>query len=188
MYAPLQKYAGKARAFIAFAGAAIVAARQCATASRGDRVGRAGQDVLVYWAAPPWTNLITVPGLLPELGSGAQPKYIGITNDFGRRCQAERAVKALVQATGATLTLPPLSRVNARRVEEALIAHFGLSRGGGGQLLNRRHEISPGRVEYCSELRIGQEILRRGGYDAYATVPSALFIGNRECFKTGAWD
>lgn len=161
-----------AAAVATIAGGAIEEVRRCATAERG-KVGSGKKTVLVYWAPPPRTGIAT--------------QYVGITNDFGRRCVATRAVRALMEKSGATLRLPPMERYVARTVEQALISHFGMSKEPyNGQLLNERNEfniLSPG---FCAHLFRGQAVLRKAGYAAFTTA-TTQHLGGRTCFGLGTW-
>ncbi|MCW2994890.1 MAG: hypothetical protein JWQ18_2385 [Conexibacter sp.] len=76
--------------------------------------------------------------------------------------------------------------MEARQVEEALIAHFGPAGAERndhdpdkpGQLRDLRHEISPFRPDYCASLMIGQFVLDDFGYGAYA---GAHYTRGRVC-------
>ena len=90
-----------------------------------------------------------------------------------------------------TLDLPYMDNLNAHRVEEALIAHFGPAadpprvpeprNGGGppGQLFNQRHEISPDRGDYCDHLLVGQYILTRN--PRYRPFGPAHYTRDKPC-------
>lgn len=156
------------------AGGAIELGRQCATAIRGERIGPKNRNVLVYWAAP--ASKVNDPKTL----------YIGITNDWGRRCRAIRAVKALVEKLGVTLNMPALSRYHARTVEQALISHFGMQRDGG-QLFNDRNEFNITKPDFCKHLLLGQQILKRTRYAPYSKADNPAYLGGRVCYQLVNW-
>ena len=142
---------------------------RCREAVDGDGPGKA--NFYVYWSppAPP-----------PEA-----VRYVGISRALKTRCRKhiERIRDHLF-----TLRLPFLRYVEARGVEEALIAHFGpakeTSNSGKakGQLFNDKHSTDPSRDVYCERLLLGQFILLTNGYGRYA---AAYFTRGKDCPGTG---
>ena len=124
--------------------------------------GPGRRNYVVYWAPPPPRTV----------------RYVGRSRNFPDRCRKHN--REIVRSRGQTLRLPPLTYIESRQVEEALIAHFGLAErrledfhnitGQFGQLSNLRHEISRLRPDYCAHLVRGQFILYRSGYKPYAAA------------------
>jgi|GEM_PF-6947401 len=145
------------------------------TAARAlvDSLGRgAGKpNHVVYWLIPP-------PGRV---------EYVGRSRALDSRCSGHTPYR---RQNLMTLNLPPLTYSEARSVEEALIAHFGLDNrsdmhritGANGQLRNTRHEIDPLKADYCEHLLLGQYILTLNQYAAYA---AAYFTKGTVCPGVG---
>ncbi|RYG86220.1 MAG: hypothetical protein EON59_10475 [Alphaproteobacteria bacterium] len=171
--------AKEAAASIAIAkGLGKIRLRLCKDSVAGEAIGQGARNHLVYWAEP---NDLTV-------------TYVGMTSDWGRRCKAKRtrkkrqsndpnedpvanakAIAAAVSGKGRPMYTYPLTKLEAREVEEAMIAHYGMEWNpdsrNRGQLLNARHEFNRNdRDNYCRHLWRGQSILRLNGYVKQATA------------------
>ena len=126
----------------------------------GDRLpqGSGRQNYVVYWALPAPPEEVV--------------RYVGISRSLESRCRSHS--EPYRSENLATLQLPPLELNEARSVEEALIAHFGIVNELAtfeprvGQLMNLRHEFDARAPGYCSQLELGRSILRSNGYAAYA--------------------
>ena len=135
--------------------------------------GRGQHNHVIYWAPP------------PPLDSDVD--YVGRSRDLKQRCEKHPEERS---RSMTTLNLPPLSYYEARNVEEALIAYFGIrdeeaNPGTGkdaGQLSNNRHEISRDLPDYCWRLLQGQEILKVNTYVRYA---HAYYTRGRRCPGVG---
>ncbi|WCB93275.1 hypothetical protein DSM104299_01987 [Baekduia alba] len=140
-----------------------------------DELGRGAgrRNHVVYWSPPPPPD--------------SAVDYVGRSRDFKQRCDRHPEERT---DTMTTLNIPPMTLIEAQSTEEALIAHFGPFRyeanaGTGrdlGQLSNKRHEISPDRDTYCAQLLLGQFILLKHGYAAYA---AAFYTGRKRCPGVG---
>lgn len=57
-----------------------------------------------------------------------------------------------------------LTKMEARGVEQALINYHGLSKNGGGSLINKINSISSSNPAYTIQLQKGYELLKSIGY------------------------
>lgn len=87
-------------------------------------------------------------------------QYVGITNNIQRRA-AEHLKKKGIDINPID-GLPPLTKQQARGVEQALIEIHG--KPGGGQLLNKINSISPKNPIYNEQVRRGAEMLNDINY------------------------
>ncbi|KIA76414.1 hypothetical protein DB43_AI00010 [Parachlamydia acanthamoebae] len=86
--------------------------------------------------------------------------YVGITNNFIRRSAEHLSKKNMLihQLIGG------LTKMEARGVEQALINYHGLSKNGGGSLINKINSISSSNPAYTIQLQKGYELLKSIGY------------------------
>lgn len=88
-----------------------------------------------------------------------KPVYTGITNDLARR-QAQHGERFVLQQ----LTSEPLTRGQARAIEQALIERAGGTAPKGGSFQNLRNSISPTHGYYGQAVDWGEAWLRANGY------------------------
>lgn len=79
-------------------------------------------------------------------------RYVGISSDVPRR-EHEHGKYQLEKITPL-----PVTRLQARAIEQALIVKIGMSKAGG-ILDNRRNEISESRDFYCDAIDWGGSML-----------------------------
>ncbi|SDI20785.1 RHS repeat-associated core domain-containing protein [Actinokineospora alba] len=84
--------------------------------------------------------------------------YAGITNSIARR-QGEHGARFAIEA----ITKNPLTRGQARAVEEALIVRYGGTVREGGALQNIKHSISPTHAYYKDAVAWGNAWLKANG-------------------------
>lgn len=88
-------------------------------------------------------------------------QYVGITNNLPRRA-AQHLEKKGIQIDKIP-GLGPLTKQEARGVEQSLIELHGLEKNGGN-LINKINSISPNNPIYKESLKTGQDILKDIGY------------------------
>ncbi len=88
--------------------------------------------------------------------------YVGITNNFERRASEHLREKGI--RIRLVDNLPPLSRADAKAVEQTLIELHKLKKDGG-TLINKINSIAKANPKYADAIKRGGEILIQSGYN-----------------------
>jgi RHS repeat-associated protein len=91
---------------------------------------------------------------------GGKNVYVGITNKLTRR-QTQHGIDKFILRP---LTTSPVTRGQARAIEEAIIKGAGGTVREGGTFMNIRHSISPDHPWYDQAVEWGEQWLRRNGF------------------------
>ncbi len=92
--------------------------------------------------------------------AAGKTQYVGITNNVPRRAAEHVKTKGIV--VRPIKGVGPLTKAEARSVEQALIKQHGLAKDGG--LMNKINSISPKNSIYDESVKTGEAILKNSGY------------------------
>lgn len=92
--------------------------------------------------------------------AAGKTQYVGITNKVSRRADQHLKTKGIEIRP---LDVGPLTKAEARGVEQALINQHGLAKDGG-TLMNKINSISPKNSIYEESVKTGEAILKNSGY------------------------
>lgn len=103
-------------------------------------------------------NITIYQSFNPKTG---EAQYVGITNSVPRRSGEHKRNKGIeIQPLD---NIPPLTKSDAKAVEQTLMEIYGLEKNGG-TLINRINSIAKSNPEYAGSIVRGAEILAEAGY------------------------